>query len=162
MNKAQPQRSEPPAAPQTDPLLEQATRSLQEHVDQRWVQICDRVRSRALRVTRTSLPIRAQASTGPIHISEQVLITYLRDAISAVPHSKVQDIIITTEGIDTYTGVTITIQASFGAPLIPLADTIRDLANQRLTQLLGPIAPPVSVTTMAVHIEDIFHDDGQA
>ena len=139
-------------------MLEQATQSLRGHVDQRWVQISDRVLSRALRATRTSLPVRAQAATGPVHISEQVLITYLRDAISTVPHAKIQDVIITTEGIDIYTGVTITIWARYGAPLIPIADTIRDLANQRLTQLLGPIAPPVSVTTMAVHIKDVFHD----
>lgn len=162
MTPSQPQRSEPPAAPEKDPMLEKATSSLREHVDQRWVQISDRVRSRALRATRPSLPVRAQASTGPVHVSEQVLITYLRDALSAVPHTKVQDITITTEGIDTYTGVTITIQAGFGAPLIPLADTIRDLANQRLTQLLGPIAPPVSVTTMVVHIEDVFLDNDRA
>jgi len=137
-------------------MLEQATQSLRDHVDQRWVQISDRVRSRALGATRTSLPVRAQAATGPVHISEQVLITYLRDAISTVAHAKIQDIIITTEGVDTYTGVTIIIWARFGAALIPIADAIRDLANQRLTQLLGPIAPPVSVTTMAVHVEDVF------
>jgi len=139
-------------------MLEQATQSLRGQVDQRWVQISDRVLSGALRATRTSLHVRAQGATGPVHISEQVLITYLRDAISTVPHAKIQDVIITTEGIDIYTGVTITIWARYGAPLIPIADTIRDLANQRLTQLLGPIAPPVSVTTMAVHIKDVFHD----
>ena len=156
------QGSEPPASLQRDAMLEQATQSLRDHADQRWVQISGRVRNRALRATRTSLPVRAQAATGPVHISEQVLITYVRDAISTVRHAKIQDVNITTEGIDTYTGVTITIWARYGAPLIPIADTIRDLANQRLTQLLGPIAPPVSVSTMVVHIEDVFYDNGEA
>lgn len=139
-------------------MLEQATQALSDHVDQRWVQISDRVRSRALQATRASLPVRAQAATGPVQVSEQVLITYLRDAINKVPHAKIQDIIIATEGLDTYTGVTIIISTLFGTPLIPLADTIRDLANKRLAELLGPVSPPVSVTTMTVHIEDVYED----
>jgi hypothetical protein len=143
-------------------MLEQATQSLREHVDQRWVEISDRVLTRALRATRTSLAVQAWAPGGPIHISEQVLITYLRDAISTVPHAKIQDLAIITEGLDIYAGFTITINASFGLPLIPIADTIRDLANKRLSQLLGPIAPPVTATTMDVHIQDVFRDDDGA
>jgi len=140
-------------------MLEQAAQSLREHVDQRWVENSDRVLTRALRVTRTSLAVQARAPSGPVHISEQVLITYLRDAISEVPHAKIQDVVITTEGLDTYAGFTIIINARFGLPLIPVADTIRDLANKRLSQLLGPITPPVTAITMDVHIQDVFQDD---
>ena len=92
-------------------MLEQAAQSLREHVDQRWVEISDRVLSRALRATRTSLAVQARAPSGPVHISEQVLITYIRDAISTVPDVKIQDVVITTEGLDTYAGLTITISA---------------------------------------------------
>lgn len=152
-----PPPAELPANTHGDALVEQATQSLREHVDQRWVQISERVRSRALRATRTSLPVRAQSASGPVHISEQVLITYLRDTLSTVGHARIQDITIATENIDTFTGVTITIAARYGTPLIPLADTIRDLTNKRLTQLLGPIAPPVTIKTMTVHIEDVYH-----
>ena len=140
-------------------MLEQAAQSLREHVDQRWVEISDRVLSRALRATRTSLAVQARAPSGPVHISEQVLITYIRDAISTVPDVKIQDVVITTEGLNTYAGLTIIISARFGLPLLPTADTVRALANTRLTQLLGPITPPVTVTTMDVHVEDVFQDD---
>jgi len=140
-------------------MLEQAAQSLREHVDQRWVEISDRVLTRALRATRTSLAVQARAPSGPVHISEQVLITNVREAISTVPHVKIQDVVITTEGLDTYVGLTIFISARFGVPLLPLADTIRALANTRLTQLLGPITPPVTVTTMDVHVGDVFQDD---
>jgi hypothetical protein len=143
-------------------MLEQAAQSLREHVDQRWVQISDRVLTRALRATRTSLAVQAKAPSGVVHISEQVLITYLRDAISTVPHVKIQDVVITTEGLDTYAGLTITINARFGLPLLPVADTIRALAQTRLTQLLGPVTPPVTVTTMHVHVQDVFQDDRRA
>jgi len=140
-------------------MLEQAAQSLREHVDQRWVEISDRVLSRALRATRTSLAVQARAPSGPVHISEQVLITNVREAISTVPHVKIQDVVIITEGLDTYAGLTIIISARFGLPLLPIADAIRALANTRLTQLLGPITPPVTVTTMDVHVEDVFQDD---
>lgn len=156
------EQPEPTVSGRGDAILDQGSQSLRDHVDQRWVQISDRVRSRALRATRTSLPVRAQAATGPVHISEQVLITHLRDAISTVRHAKIQDVIITTDGIDTYTGVIITIQARFGAPLTSIADTIRDLASQELAQLLGRVAPPLSVKTVGVHIEDVFQDGDQA
>ena len=140
-------------------MLEQAAQSLREHVDQRWVQISERVLTRALRATRTSLAVQARAPSGPVNISEQVLITYLRDAISTVPHVKIQDIAITTEGIDTYAGLTITLNARFGLPLIPTADTIRERASTLLSQLLGPVDPPVTATTMDVHVQDVFQDD---
>ena len=140
-------------------MLEQAAQSLREHVDQRWVEISDRVLTRALRATRTSLAVQARAPSGPVHISEQVLITYIRDAISTVPDVKIQDVVITTEGLDTYAGVTITISARFGVPLLPIADAIRALVSTRLSELLGPIAPPVTVTTMEVHVQDVFQDD---
>lgn len=154
-------RPQTPTSRRQDAMLAQATQSLRDHVDQRWVQISDRVLTRALRATRTSLPVQAQAAGGPVHISEQVLITYLRDAVSTVPHAKIEDVVIITSGLDTYAGVTITISARFGVPLIPIADTIRNLANRRLKQLLGPIAPPVTVTTMDVHVQDVFQDHSQ-
>ena len=88
-----PKRPEPPASAREDAMLEQAAQSLREHVDPRWVEISDRVLTRALRATRASLAVQARAPSGPIHISEQVLVTYIRDAISTVPHVKTQDVV---------------------------------------------------------------------
>ena len=126
------------------------------HAEVRWVQISDRVRTRALQVTRRSLPIMAQAPSGPIHVSEQVLIAYLRDALSAVPGARVDDISIAVGANDSYGGVTVFISARYGEPLLPIADALRDLAAARLRELLGDITPPVTVTTMDVHIEDVL------
>ena len=50
--------------------------------------------------------------------------------------------IIANSVLSAYASFTIIINARFGLPLIPIADTIRDLANKRLSQLLGPIAHP--------------------
>lgn len=155
-----------PQAPGPDPaaagqdLLAQATQSSREHTDQRWVQISDRVLTRALQATRSSLPVRAQAASGTVRVSEQVLVAYLHEAVKTVADVRIHDIVISTDGVDTYAGVTIAVSARFGVPLIPLADTVRSLATDRLIELLGPIAPPVTVASMHVHVQDIDPDLG--
>ena len=153
----------PPDPVQPDPdlpsgrgaALGAAKLSLRTRTDDRWVAISARVRSRALTVTRRSLSVRAQAPGGPVQVSEQVLITYVRDALTSVPDGRVDDIVILTEGAGTFTGVTLFISARYGAPLLPIADAMRDLAASRLRELLGDVAPPVTVTTMHVHVEDV-------
>jgi hypothetical protein len=105
------------------------------------------------------MPVQAQARSGPVHVSEQVLITYLRDALSGVPGARVDDITIAVGAKDTYAGITVFISARYGEPLLPVADALRDLAAARLRELLGDITPPVTVTTMDVHIDDVHTDD---
>lgn len=159
MTLHEPTGSDPSSSPSTDPGLEAGAQALRHHADARWVEVSDRVRSRALQSTRRSLAVRAQAPGGPVRLSEQVLISYLRDALANVPGSRVQDITISTEGVDTYVGLGLYISARYGSPLLPIADTLRTLAASRLGELLGTVAPPVTVSTMHVHVEQIYADD---
>ncbi|WP_407343216.1 hypothetical protein [Pengzhenrongella phosphoraccumulans] len=152
-------RSDEADAPRvSDARWDAAIAASRAHAEARWVQISDRVRTRALQITRRSMPIQAQAPSGPIHVSEQVLITYLRDALSVVPGARVDDITIAIGADDTYAGITVLISARYGEPLLPIADALRDLAAARLRELLGDITPPVTVTTMEVHVEDVHGD----
>jgi hypothetical protein len=159
MTLHEPTGPDPASSASTDPGLEAVAQALRQHTDARWVEISDRVRSRALQSTRGSLPVRAQAPGGPVRVSEQVLISYLRDALANVPGSRVQDITVSTEGVDTYVGLGLYISARYGSPLLPIADRLRTLAASRLGELLGTIAPPPTVTTMHVHVEQIYDDD---
>ena len=143
------------AALVSDARWDAAIAASRAHADARWVQISDRVRARALQVTRRSLPITAQAPGGPVHVSEQVLITYLRDALKVVPGARVDDIAIAVGAQDAYAGTTVCISARYGEALLPIADAMRDLAAARLRDLLGDITPPVTVTTMDVHLDDV-------
>ena len=138
-----------------DQLLERAGLTLKQHTDQRWVEVSDRVLYRALRATRTSLPVRAQAPGGPIHISEAVIKAHVLATISSTPGAQIIDITIQTTDRDNYAGLTIIISAEYGTPLIPLADTMRNTASTTLRDLLGSIAPPVTVQTMDVDVADI-------
>ncbi|MGV8965761.1 MAG: hypothetical protein ACOH2F_05735 [Cellulomonas sp.] len=137
------------------PAWDAAIAASRAYSDARWVQISHRVRSRALQVTRRSMPVQAQAPSGSIHVSEQVLVTYLRDALAAVPGARVDDITIAVGAENSYAGVTVLISARYGEPLLPIADALRDVAAARLRELLGDITPPVTVTSMDVHVDDV-------
>lgn len=167
--------SHPPSDPVVDPVT-QAERALQhsaagdlrDHPDPRWVEIADVVLSRALTTTRPSPPVRAQARSGPVQISEQVLVSYLRDSIDALDDCEVVAIRIDTSpdagtagdpSGEICTGVLVALAVRFGTALIPLADEVRQLARGRLVEMLGPGTPAVSVSAMHVHVADVTRGD---
>ncbi len=77
-------------------------------------------RTRSEISTHRSHPIRAQASGGPIQISEQALISYLRAAIDAtVPGTALAHISLQVTGRDELSGVIIQLIAQYGTPLLP-------------------------------------------
>jgi len=85
-----PARAPQPSADERtgDPAtLAAATQALRQHVDDRWVEMSDRVLSKALAATRRSLPVRAHdlGGGGALYVSEQVLTAYIRDAIAPMP-----------------------------------------------------------------------------
>ena len=139
-------------------LLRDAALDLRHQVNHRWVEIADDVVSRALTASRPSWPVRAEASTGTVEVAEQVLVTYLRDSIDPIDDCEVVQIQVKTDG-DVCTGVVIAVAVRFGTPLIPLADTVRQQAESRLGQLLGPVIPPITVTQMHVHVADVTRGD---
>ena len=145
-----------------DALLAEAAQSLRARVDPRWVEISDRVLAKVLTATRRSHPVRAAARTGPVHVSEQVLIAYLRDAIDGqVPGSALANVHVEIEGRDTFAGVTIQVLVQYGRPILPIADRIHEIVAARLAELLGPLAPPVDVRATHVHVSDVTRGDPQ-
>ena len=158
----QPDRPSPPGSPPSAPgvtALQAATASLREHVDDRWVEVADRVLSLALTATRGSLAVRAQAPGGPVQVSEQVLVAYVRDAIAGVAHVAPSGIEILTDDQHRCTGVVIEVTVQYGQPVIPVADRIRNLTEAVLAELLGPVTPSVTVTAMHVHVADVTTTD---
>lgn len=140
--------------------LEEAADNLRERSDPRWVEISDRVLAKSLAATRRSRPVRAQARTGHVYVSEQVLIAYLREAIDdAVHDSALAHVGIEIQGRNTFAGATIQLVARFGVELLPIADRVRELARSRLAQLLGDVTPSVRVQTMHVHFCDVVRGD---
>lgn len=141
----------------TDPANQarRAADALRAHADQRWVEISDRVLARALSVTRRSMPVRAASSGGPVNVSEQVLIASIRSALHDLSGAAPVDIQIRTDEQNRYTGVLIVLNIDYKTSILPVADDVRDRAHQVLTTLLGPVSPPLTVTTMHVHVDDV-------
>ncbi len=161
MNADQPRSATASAV--DDRVLRDAAAILRERVDERWVEISDRVLAKALAATRRSHPVRAHAPGGPIQVSEQVLIAHLRDAVDGrVAGSAVERIHVEIEDRDTFARVIIEVIAQYGEALLPIADQIHALAASELSTLLGPLAPQVSVRATHVHFSDVVRGDPQS
>ncbi len=156
----------PSTGPRDQVMLRSAAQHLRDHVDDRWVEVADVVLARAASATRASPPVRAEASSGPFQVAQQVLVSYLRASIDPLDDCEVVDIRVDTrlerevdDGGEVCTGVLIALTARYGTVLISLADDVREVAAARLEQLLGPVAPPVGVSAMHVHVADVTRGD---
>lgn len=150
------------ASPATgEQVLRSAASQLREHVDGRWVEIADAVVARALAASRPSWPVLAQAGGGPVRVTEQVLVTYLRDSLAAVDGCETVAISVRTDD-EVCTGLVIAVAARYGTVLVPLADRVRTVAESTLARLLGPVSPPVTVEQMHVHVSDVTPGDPSA
>lgn len=148
---------DPQRRPDQDMQSRRAAHLMREQADERWVEISDRVLDKALRVTRRSMPVRAAGASGPVNISEQVLITGIRQALEPVAGAVPTDIKVHTDERNNYTGVLICLTADYGSPILPAADDIRNRTEHALTSMLGHLTPPITVSTMHVHVDDVQH-----
>ncbi len=147
-----------------DARLRAATAELSRHRDDRWVQIADRVMTRALTATRRSQPVRAShpeagaSADGQLFVSEQVLIAHIRQATAGIPGAAPNRVSINTDATHRCTGVTIAITVHYPDPIIPIADQMRARVEDALGQILGTI-PTVEISSMHVHVTDVTTSD---
>ena len=147
----------------THAFIAMAAQALNEHADQRWVEVAPRILTSALRATRRSLPVRARAPGGTVYVSEQVITAYLRDALDGLtPGTAVAGIRIAIAGRDTFTGVLIELIVQYGTAILPAADRIRAQAAIVLLELLGPAATAIEVQTSHIHVSDVTMYDPQS
>ena len=144
--------------PEGQALLRTAAADLRSHVEARWVEVADALTSRALRASRPSPPVWAQAPSGPVRVAEQVVVTYLRDRLNPVAGCEVHNVRLEVRE-ERCTGVVIVVVAQFGQRLIPLADDLRTRAESVLAEVLGQDMAPVTVTQMHVHVADVTPGD---
>lgn len=144
----------------SDPRWAAASAGLGREADRRWVEVADEVLQAALAASRPSLPVRGEAEEGPFRLSEAALTTLLAHALEGnVPSCVVTRIIVHVSGADIFTGITLVLAAQFGTPLLQAADRARAIARDCLTDLLGPVIPPVEVSAMHVHFNDVLTED---
>ena len=149
--------SRPPCArpPSTGPPRRPAGASTR-----RWVEVSDQIVATALTARRRTRPLRAEGRSGPVYVSDQVVVSDLRSTIDgAVRGSAVAQVDLEVRQGDQLAGVVVQLVAQYGVALVPMADRVRELTRQRLAELLGPVALPVTVRTMRVHFRDVTIDD---
>lgn len=137
-----------------------AARELWAVADARWVQIADRVITTALTAPRRSLPVRAQASSGPVYLSEHALVSVIRAALDgALQRCALREVHLHVDRTGGLESLDLVLVAQYGQPLLPMADLARDLALQVLRENLGTVSPQPSVRTMWVHFDDVTIGD---
>lgn len=138
--------------------LDAATALIQHHTDERWVEIEDAMLQRVLAVSRPSHPVRGATHDAVFHVSEQVLTAAILSATDTVAACNVNAIRIHTEG-DVCVGITVVVTGQYGYSLIAVADRVRDAAQGVLPTVLGETVPPVTVTDMRVHFDEVTATD---
>lgn len=138
--------------------LRVASGALRGHTEDRWVEVAGDMLTRVMSVSRVSHPIRARSVSGSFYVSEQVLSASLQRALDVIPLCEVTGIQVQADA-DTYTGLTIRLAVQYPYPLIPIADQVRAMARQQLAEILGPVSPVVTVSTMHVHVDDVTTGD---
>ena len=128
---------------------------LRRRTDERWAEIVDDVVARALRVTRRSSPIQVAGLAGAVTVSEQVVVTLLHEALATVPGGRPSAIDVHTDEGGHYTGVLVVVAVDYGSSVLDVADEVRLRAGALLRELLGPVEPPVTVSAMHVHVDDV-------
>ena len=140
--------------------LEEAGRALVDASDRQWAEISDRVLDTVLSTTRRSHLMEATAPGGPFHVSEQVVIAGLRDALDGtVPGSAVARIHLDVQGRGVLVAVVIEVIVAYGRSILPLADELRRRAVAALEGIVGQSAPAVDVRAWHVHVSDVVEGD---
>lgn len=156
--------SPPPESAPLDPsggshrVMDTAIQQMRDHTDPRWVEIESDLLAHVLATSRPSHPLRARSALGPYAVSEQVLISYLRDALDRAPHCEVSAIYVHADDA-VCTGITIVTTAQYGHRLVDVADVLRIAADDVISKVLGVVRPRVTVTDMHVHVDDISSGD---
>jgi hypothetical protein len=142
-----------------DTVLRRATEALRAVDDDRWVEIAPRILQTALGASRRTRPVRATAASGPLQISDRVIVEYLREALDgAVPGAAVDRITVRLAGRDTFDGLVIELLVRYGVAVIPVADLVREIASGVLRRL-GVESVEVSIRTTHVHVVDVTRTD---
>ena len=148
--------SHQPGAQEASVLIARAAADLRDRAARRWVEVYDRVLAAALTAPRRSYPVTAMASSGPVQLSEQVLIAHLRPALESVTGpGLVERIDLRLSGATDFDGLVLRVVATFGDDLLAEADRLRTAALPVLRDLLGEVVPEVRVETLHVHYADV-------
>lgn len=142
------------AVPPVDDVLQRAAAAARAQTEPGWVEVSASIQEKLRTAVRRTRLIRGEAPGGPFQVADGVLVTYLRDAIDAVPGCTLLRVELRGEG-ETCTGALIEIAADYGLDLHAVAGRVRDIGHDLLDELLGPITPGLDHDGIDVTVIDV-------
>lgn len=132
-------------------VVARAASALRAYTDHGWTAASQRILHSVLAATRRSRPVRARDDAGDFHVSDQVVTTFLQDAIDAVDDVQATHVRLDLDG-DLLTALRITVAVRYPEPVHPLASAVRRAAHETTRSVLGS---PLPLDRITIHIGDV-------
>ena len=147
--------------------LNRATRELRDAPQPGWTQIRDSVIGAVRATSRRTQPIRANSAPtenpdrgyDSLHITDQVLRTYLNRALTDTTMSTPVDIAFDLDENNDCHGADINLIGAYGTDLQQLGEHTREVTATVLSDLLGHPAPTIEPDDVYVTVTDITPGD---
>ena len=147
--------------------LNRATRELRDAPQPGWTQIRDSVIGAVRATSRRTQPIRATSAPtenadrgyDSLHITDQVLRTYLNRALTDTTMSTPVDIAFDLDENNDCHGADVDLIGAYGTDLQQLGEHTREVTATVLSDLLGHPAPTIEPDDVHVTVTDITPGD---
>lgn len=146
--------------------IEQARREPFEETPQGWVELSDSIMRKVRTVVRPGVPLLVHAPDGGVQqdergsrtfLSARVVLDELRRVLQAEPTHAPDRIDLDIDD-SRLRGVEVDLVATYGVPLLPLADRVRTEVLSVLHELLGP-DPDLGPASVSVEFVDVVPGD---
>ncbi|SDU80443.1 Asp23/Gls24 family envelope stress response protein [Jiangella alkaliphila] len=132
-------------------VVDRAASALRAYTDHGWTAASPRILQSVLAATRRSRPVRARDDAGDLHVSDQVITTYLQAAVDEVDGVQATHIRLELDG-DLLTALRITVTVRYPEPVHPLAESVRHASHETIRSVLGSALP---LSRISIHIGDV-------
>lgn len=149
-----------------DPLARAVAIAREEPLEggpQRWSELSEGIMSRVRTMVRPSAPLLVHPRTSPLApgsdtwLAGRVVSEALRRHLTTPGHAPARIDLGVSDGI--LTSLDVDLVASYGEPLLPLGDRLRDELVDLLRELIGP-APGLDASLVTLTFTDVV--DGEA
>ncbi|WP_053205537.1 hypothetical protein [Jiangella muralis] len=135
-------------------VVDRAAAALRSYTDHAWAGASQRILQHVLAATRRSRPVRGVASSGPFHVSDQVITTHLQEAVDSVPGVDLTHVRLDLDG-DVLVAVVAGVAVDYPERIHPAAATVRRLILAQVAAILGPVVPMIDAAAVTIEVRDV-------
>ncbi|TDE09623.1 hypothetical protein [Jiangella asiatica] len=147
-------------APPDTAVVDRAASALRAYTDYGWPRAAQRILATVLTATRRARPVRARGEEGDFRVSDQVVTSYLQEAIDRVDGIRVTHIRLDLDG-NTLVALHLTVAVTYPERIAPLADAVRRAARDCVRSIIGDVDTPLDLRHIQVHVGDVRPPTGR-